>query len=171
MDIRIATMADILSVSKIYADIQADKEWSENTGWTFSVYPTMLTARSAIDRRELYVGVEDGVIIGSMILSKGRPPEYKDGNWKYSADEEDIMTIHVLAVSPSVFRRGYGTKFMQFYEDFALKNGCHYLRFDASDKNMMAMAFFLKLGYSTAGEIDITFNNVLIHQRLFEKKI
>ena len=38
--------------------------------------------------------------------------------------------------------------FVEFYEQYALSNGCPYLRIDTNERNARARAMYKKLGYS-----------------------
>ena len=68
--------------------------------------------------------------------------------------------------------RGYGNAFEQFYEEYALKNGCHYLRIDTNAKNGRAREFYRKLGYSEADIVQTSFNGLQeIDLVLLEKKL
>ena len=61
--------------------------------------------------------------------------------------------LHTLAVSPSRAGQGIGTRFEQFYEQYALEHGCHYLRIDTNRKNTAARGLYKKLGYQERGII------------------
>ena len=49
---------------------------------------------------------------------------------------------------------------MAFYEEYARRQGCRYLRMDTNVKNARARAMYAKLGYREIGVIPTTFNGI-----------
>ena len=62
--------------------------------------------------------------------------------------KRQVMVLHTLAVDPECSGRGYGGKFIDFYEKYASENGCDYLRIDTNVKNTIARHIYEKHGYS-----------------------
>ena len=57
------------------------------------------------------------------------------------------MVLHTLVVSPYCVKKGIGTKFVAFYEQYAKENNCPELRMDTNAKNLVARKLYKKLGY------------------------
>lgn len=70
------------------------------------------------------------------------------------------MVLHTLVVSPRIKGVGYGTKFVAFYEQYALDHGCRYLRMDTNEKNQAARSLYRKLGYTEVGVVPTVFNGI-----------
>ena len=49
---------------------------------------------------------------------------------------------------------------MEYYETYALENGCRYLRMDTNARNTRARTMYRKLGYREAGIVPTTFNGI-----------
>lgn len=49
---------------------------------------------------------------------------------------------------------------MKFYEDYALKNNCKYLRIDTNEKNKVARRIYKFLGYEEIDIIPCVFNGL-----------
>ena len=64
--IRKAVMEDIPQITQIYCDI-LDLEAAQkgHTGWVKGIYPSKATALESVEQGEMYVMVEDGVIVAS----------------------------------------------------------------------------------------------------------
>lgn len=171
--IRQATYDDIDAVSKIYDEIHANEEQGLSTvGWIKGVYPTEETARNAIACGELFVEVQNGAVVGAAIINQKQVDAYEKGNWIYPAKDNEVMVLHTLVISPSQAEKGYGKKFIEFYEQYALSKGCHYLRIDTNARNSKARAMYEKLGFSERGIIPTTFNGISgIDLVLLEKRI
>jgi len=80
--------------------------------------------------------------------------------------------LHTLVISPSVSRQGCGRAFVDFYERYALANGCPYLRMDTNEKNVRARAMYKKLGYTEIGAVPCVFNGIEgVNLVLLEKRL
>lgn len=112
------------------------------------------------------------------IINREQGEKYKDVNWAYDAPKDEVMVLSTLVVSPRVAGEGIGTKFISFYENYALESGCRYLRLDTNENNVYVRKLYEKLGYKEAstlssefyvpGRINLAFSEELIY---FEKKL
>lgn len=173
MIFRKAVIGDIDAIEKIYSDTHTLEESGKVTiGWVREIYPTRETAVAALDRGDLFVGVDDEKIVGTAVINQVQVKEYYDGNWEFPADDSEVMVLHALVISPDEAGRGLGKAFVAFYEEYALLHGCHYLRMDTNEKNVRARALYKKLGFSERGNIPCTFNGIHgVQLILLEKKI
>lgn len=158
---RTATSADIGQIAKIYEQIHTETEAGRlTTQWVRDVYPTAKTAEEAIQRGEMFVEEEEGQIVAAARINQEQASEYANASWIHHAPDNQVMVLHTLVVSPSAEGRGYGSKFVAFYEEYALAHGCHYLRMDTSTKNLAARALYKKLGYWECGTVLSEFNGI-----------
>lgn len=67
---------------------------------------------------------------------------------------------HTLVVDPQIAGHGYGRAFVAFYEQYAKKHGCPYLRMDTNAINTAARRFYAKLGFRESGIVGCTFNGI-----------
>ncbi|CEM61950.1 GNAT family N-acetyltransferase [Treponema phagedenis] len=160
--IRKATDKDIKRVVEIYEKvIKNDMDGARVVGWTLGIYPTEETAAEALKEGTLFVMEKDGTVVASARIDKNQPAAYADVNWQdKNAHSRNVMVIHTLSVDPDYSGKGYGKEFIQFYEDYALKNGCPYLRIDTFDTNKVSRGLYKSLGYHEAGIISCNFNNI-----------
>ena len=158
---RRAAKDDIPGVVRIYEKIfELEARGKANTGWIKGVYPTEGTAREALSEEELFVFEEGGRVLASARINRKQEPEYANCSWTYDAPDSEVMVIHTLVVDPEASGRGVGGGFVRFYEDYALRNSCPYLRMDTNVINSAARALYKKLGYSEQGVISCTFNGI-----------
>lgn len=159
--IRSAAVADIPQVSAIYDRIHEKEAGGKGTtGWIPGVYPTEETARDALARQELFVLEQDGKVLAAAKINQEQVSEYALCPWSVDAPAEQIMVLHTLVVDPETAGRGLGRAFVAFYEEYALKNGCRYLRMDTNEKNLPARKLYQKLGYREAGIVPCEFNGI-----------
>ena len=174
MQFRKATSADILSIAEIYEEIHTEEEAGRATiGWERGVYPTKATAETALNRDDLFVGVEkDGSIFGAVIINQQQVDVYEGAAWIYLAKDEEVMVLHTLVISPRYAGKGYGEAFARFYEDYARDNNCPVLRIDTNERNERARRLYKKLGYRESDMVPCQFNGIDgVHLVLLEKKL
>lgn len=160
--IRKGTAADIPQIAAIYDRIHDQEEAGRvSIGWVRGVYPTADTARTILDAGELFVLEEDGAVAAAARINQDQVPEYAQAAWACpSAPADRIMVLHTLVVDPLHGGKGLGTAFVRFYEDYALKHGCPYLRMDTNEKNRNARALYAHLGYREADIVPCCFNGI-----------
>ncbi|MBR2502828.1 MAG: GNAT family N-acetyltransferase [Oscillospiraceae bacterium] len=161
MIIRKATAADIDAVAKIYEEIHSEEALGKvTTGWLKGIYPVKSTAQNALEKDWLFVAEENGEILSAAIINKYQGPIYEEAIWEFEADEEEVMVLHTLVVSPSSKQQGIGTKMVAFYEQYAAENGCHELRMDTNARNTIARKLYKKLGYKEVSIVPCVFNGI-----------
>ena len=173
--IRKAKKEDIERVVEIYDHIHdAEEKGAIFVGWNRKIYPTKKTAEAAVDRDDLYVMIDDvsDEMVATAIINKIQVDVYKDANWKFNAQDDEVMVLHTLIVDPNKKNKGYGRKFVEFYENLAKDNGCKVLRIDTNEKNTNARQFYKKINYREAGVVPCEFNGLKnVHLVLLEKQI
>ena len=173
--IRNATKDDIEAIANIYDKIHRAEETKQAViGWNRSIYPVRETAIHALERGDLFVltDQETEQVVGTAILNQIQVPEYYGASWEYDVSDSEVMVMHTLCINPEEKGKGYGKEFEEFYEKYALLNGCHYLRIDTNAKNVAARAFYKKLGYKEIAIVPCVFNGLPdVNLVLLEKKI
>ena len=161
MDIRKATISDLDAVARIYdAQHTAEEAGKSTVGWIRGVYPTRATAQAALDRDDLFVLCEDGLVRGTAIINQIQVDVYAGAPWQYSAPDDRICVLHTLVIHPAAKGRGLGRAFVAFYENFARTMNCPELRMDTNARNSIARALYKRLGYREIGVVPTTFNGI-----------
>lgn len=159
--IRIANLADLNRIDEIYNEIHTEIEAGRAViGWIRGVYPARDIAETSIRLREMYVLEEEGRILACGRINRCQGPEYDDARWSFPANADSVLVLHTLVVSPKAQGRGYGKRFVAFYEDMARRTGCTALRIDTNALNKPARALYKKLGYTEACIIPTSFNGI-----------
>ena len=161
MNIRKATSDDLAAVESIYDEIHdAEEKGIITTGWLKGIYPVRSVAESALQRDDLYVMEEDGIICGAALINQIQVDVYAGAPWKHDVPDDRVCVLHTLVISPKANGRGLGKRFVQFYEDYALKNGMPELRIDTNERNVKARAMYRKLGYEEIDIVPTVFNGI-----------
>ena len=159
--VRKATEADIPAVTAIYdALLDREEQGLLSTGWTRGVYPTEQTARDALRAGTLYVMEREGRVTAAAKIDQSQMEQYSRCRWQHDAPPEQVLVLHTLVVSPRCKGKGYGTKFVHYYEDCARKRGCPFLRMDTNAVNAAARSLYRKLGYREACVVPCEFNGI-----------
>lgn len=156
-----AQKGHIDAIEGIYSRIiDAQGAGGSYVGWQRGVYPTRQTALDSLARGDLFVCVDGGQVAAAAIINRIQVPVYAEVGWLYPAAPEEVMVLHTLVVDPLMAGRGYGSKFVDFYEKYALENGCTVLRMDTNEKNAAARRLYARLGYREAGIVPCVFNGI-----------
>lgn len=161
MIIQKAERANLDTVAEIYSRIHTEEENGKtSTGWIRGIYPTRKTAEDALLRKDLFVGIDKGKVIGSAIINQTQPKAYYKGHWDIDAPEEKTMILHTLVVDPQYAGNGYGKAFIKNYEEYALSQGCPYLRIDTQEQNQRARSMYRNAGYMETDIVPCVFNGI-----------
>lgn len=158
---RKAVMNDIDRIVEIYDEILSETEKGRmTTDWVRNVYPTRESAKASIQCGDMFVEEDAGQIVAAAKINQEQVAEYAGADWRYDVPKDQVMVLHTLVVSVGKAGKGYGSKFVAFYEKYALEHGCHYLRMDTSVNNLNARALYKKLGYEEVSVIVSEFNGI-----------
>lgn len=173
MIFRKAEKMDLEQIEEIYSLAHTEEEEGRSSvGWIRGQYPTRATAEEAFKRGDLFVAEDAGRMIGTAIINQRQVDVYKDGKWLYDAPEDQVMVLHTFVISPRESGRGYGKRFVGFYEEYAKKHGCPCLRMDTNEKNGRARDMYKRLGYHEVGIVPCTFQGIEgVRLVLLEKKL
>lgn len=173
MMIRKVEERDIEAVSQIYENIHTEVEEGRIVnGWIRGLYPTIDTVKAGLERGDFFVLEKDGRILAATILNYVQDEAYKDADWIYPAEDEEVLVMHTLVVEPKEAGKGYAGKFLDFYEEYAREKGCKVLRLDTLAMNDRAKTVYLGRGYRFAGLVKSNFYTIgIVPMICFEKKL
>jgi GNAT superfamily N-acetyltransferase len=161
MIIRKATKDDIARIVAIYSAIHDEEESGRvSIGWNRAIYPVRETAEDAVARGDMFVEEDDGRIVATGIINQRQVPVYANCHWEYDAPDKEVMVLHTLVVDPHIKGHGYGTAFVNYYEQYAEEHGCRFLRMDTNVINASARKLYAKLGYKEPGIVPCVFNGI-----------
>ena len=174
MNIRKAQWSDLDPVAQLYDEIHdAEAAGRLTTGWLRGIYPVRRTAELALQRGDLYV-LEDGAsLLGAAVINQLQVDVYAGAPWQYDTEDDAVCVLHTLVISPRAERRGLGSAFVHYYEDYARAHGCAELRIDTNARNLAARKLYKQLGYQEIAVVPTVFNGipdvdlVLLEKHLF----
>jgi ribosomal protein S18 acetylase RimI-like enzyme len=145
-----ATEEDLPVIGEMFAEC---KEYLESRGiiqWD-EKYPSHEYFENAMQGEELFVLKQQQKIIGAMVLDEWQTPEWEKANWSITKGKP--LILHSFCVDPSAQGGGYGSKMLQFAEDFAKDHSYGALRLDTYSGNEGAVSFYEKRDYKITGKV------------------
>ena len=89
--------------------------------------------------------------------------------WKYNGEFHLSDTADILKDNGIYFSNSSS---IDFYEEYALQQSCHYLHIDTNERNATARQFYRNRGYREIGVCPCDFNGLMgVRLVLLEKKI
>ena len=160
--VRKAVMTDAPRIAEIYEAIHTEEEQGNAfIGWQRGIYPTLATAELGISEGDMFVLADEADrIVAAARLNQQQCPQYAEADWHYSAEDDEVMVMHTLVVDPAEQGKHCGAEMLLFYEDYAKRSGCRYLRIDTNERNKTARAFYGKYGYTEVGTVMGEFNGM-----------
>lgn len=164
--IRKATAADLPGVDAIYnAILDREEQGPVYTNWQRGKYPTIDTARAALEAGTLYVGEEGGALWGVVNLNGEQLPEYDAIPWSIPARRDQVGVIHTLCIHPDWSGRGLARELAAFCEAECRRQGKTVIRLDTWEGNLPANRLYPSIGYRYAGAAEFFFMG-FIHETL-----
>ena len=146
------------AVCEMYA--QTVKALEENINypkWSKD-HPSVEYIDESISRGELFACVENGEILGAVVLSENPEGSYELGDWKVKLERGEYLVIHTLATNPSHQHKGVGSFLVDGCIDYAKANGYKAIRLDVVPENSPAVKLYKSKGFTYAGTKDLMRN-------------
>jgi ribosomal protein S18 acetylase RimI-like enzyme len=144
---KILELPEIIGLSRACADYMIQNgifQWNSH-------YPSEGIFKNDIHRKELYVLVDNSLIVACIAISNFMDVEYAPVKW-LTPNKKNIY-IHRLAVHPEHQRKGYARQLMDFAETYARDNKFNSIRLDTFSKNERNQKFYETRGYQKLEEI------------------
>lgn len=143
--IRRAEADDAERILTLYGSVKDSPfcTWNEYYPSEEEVYPD-------IDRGDLFVMEEDGILIGTISLTEEDDADHLP-LWKLT---EDLKTgeLERVCVSPAFSGRGLALELVKAGEEILRERGCGGARLLCAKINLPAYRTYIKAGYSVSGE-------------------
>ena len=152
MIIRKANKRDLEGIMKMYKSCvngmieNGIDQWDET-------YPNQEIINEDVTKGTYYVLEMDGTIIGGINIDQNQDDTYLPLKWK---DESNaFLVVHRLGVKEEFWNKKIGKYLMLFTESIVIKKGLKSIRLDTYSGNLKAMQFYIRLGYTELGTINL----------------
>ncbi|CAM4120755.1 GNAT family N-acetyltransferase [Mesobacillus thioparans] len=148
--IETATEDDLPVIGEMFTDC---KEYLESRGilqWD-EKYPNHEYFENAMQGEELFIMKKGDDTIGVMVLDEWQSHEWEKADWTETNGKP--LVLHSFCIDPSAQGGGFGSKMLQFAEEFASDHGYAALLLDTYSGNKGAVGFYEKRGYKQTGTV------------------
>ncbi len=143
----LAKLTDIDRIMEITKSVVQNMRDNGFEQWTDD-YPNVEVFTNDINRNELFVYKEDGVVLGMICVTDVLTPSYETvAGW----NDDKAIVIHRIMVDPNTHTKGIGYKLMAFADVYAKEKGFTHLRVDTHADNERMKNLILKSKYKYIG--------------------
>lgn len=149
MEIRSARKNESTKVIEFYYDMIEKMQASEyRPTWKMGVYPTEEYLASLVQRGQVFIGLENGLIVGAMALNHDCNESYSEVNWSITANKHEVTILHLLSILPECGGRGCGMQMLDFAKHRAAQEKQKSIRLDVMGENLPAIRLYEAAGFS-----------------------
>ncbi len=120
--------------------------------WSYGKHPTDDMLRSYIDNGEMYILIENGRTAGMAAIVMCQDQDYEVIQWTESLMNDEVATLHLLAVCPEFQGRALGGFILDQAIELVGRNGKKTLRLDVLESNLPAQHMYEKSGFLYRGK-------------------
>lgn len=142
-------------VSDMYSRVVRHLEETTNYPRWSKDYPCRESVNEAIKKGEQYACMENGRILGAVVLNDDPKGNYEAGDWRENLKRGEYLVIHTLAVDLSAQHKGVGGYMVERCAEIAVHEGYKAVRTDVVPDNIPAINLYKQKGFTFAGEKDL----------------
>ena len=144
---------DFERVKNVYIDIidNTPQIW-KHARWVYGKHPSDESIQEYIDRGEMYFLMDGEEAAGVVVISMCQGEDYETVNWMEDLENDQVATLHLLAVCPAYSGRNLGFRILEEAMEITVKNGKKALRLDTLKTNLPAQKMYERAGFSCRGE-------------------
>lgn len=150
--------AQLHAVTELYHRTVQHLEATVNYPKWSAEHPSDQGIRDAVDGGVQYICVQNGEVLGAVMLNENPEGDYAAGEWSRALNEGEYLVIHALAVHPLFAHKGVGTFMVERCEETARQGGYRAIRLDVVPGNLPAERLYQKMGFTYAGTKDLRRN-------------
>ena len=151
----LATMQDLHRIEKLFEDVCKSQETEKYSAkWVYGVYPSKDDFMEYIDNKNLYLLLEDHVLVGSFTITK----------------EEKAYALHLFTIHPEYRGRGLALEGLNKIFEIVKELGGTKLQLDVIKGNLPAENLYLKAGFEYLCEKEVFYEDTgRLDMKFFER--
>lgn len=123
-----------------------------NARWIYGLHPTDDMIRAYLDRKEMFIYSDDGRIAGLIAVTMYQGEEYHSINWRTDCGDDEVASLHILAVAPEYQGKGISGQMMEAVIDLIRNRGRKTVRLDVLSTNAPAQHLYESMGFEYCGK-------------------
>lgn len=132
--------------------IENTPEIEKYARWVYGKHPTDEALRSFIENGEMYLLADGGTVAGMVAIVMHQGPDYEDIPWTEKLENDQVATLHLLAVCPEYRGRSLGNTILELAGELAKQQGKRAIRLDVLESNRPARHLYEKNGFIFRGK-------------------
>lgn len=115
--------------------------------WIIGTYPSDEYLKQLTVNGQVFLGMEHERIVAAMVLNHHPNEDYETVFWQVDASDAEVTILHLLAVLPEYWGRGFGKELLCFADQFLRAKGQKALRLDVMEENLPARRLYAQNGF------------------------
>jgi ribosomal protein S18 acetylase RimI-like enzyme len=132
--------------------IENTPEIEKYARWVYGKHPTDEGLRSYIENGEMYLLMDQDTVAGMVAIVMHQGVDYETVSWAEKLGNDQVATLHILAVCPEYRGRALGSTILELAEELAKQQGKRAMRLDVLESNLPAQRMYEKAGYVYRGK-------------------
>ena len=132
--------------------IENTPEIEKYARWVYGKHPTDEALRLFIENGEMYLLADGGTVAGMVAIVMHQGPDYEDIPWTEKLENDQVATLHLLAVCPEYRGRALGSTILELAGELAKQHGKKAVRLDVLESNLPAQHLYEKNGFIYRGK-------------------
>ena len=120
--------------------------------WVYGKHPTDEALRSYIENGEMFLLTDRDTVAGMVAIVMHQGTDYEDILWAEKLENDQVATLHLLAVCPEYRGRALGNMILELAGELAEQQGKKAVRLDVLESNLPAQRMYEKAGYEYRGK-------------------
>jgi ribosomal protein S18 acetylase RimI-like enzyme len=132
--------------------IENTPEIEKYARWVYGKHPTDEGLRSYIENGEMYLLMDQDTVAGMVVIVMHQGPDYEAVPWAEKLENDQVATLHLLAVCPEYRGSALGNTILELAADLAKQQEKKAMRLDVLESNLPAQRMYEKAGYVYRGK-------------------
>ena len=132
--------------------IENTPEIDKTARWVYGKHPTDEALRSFIENGEMYLLADGGTVAGMVAIVMHQGTDYEDIPWTEKLENDQVATLHLLAVCPEYRGRALGNTILELAGELAKQQEKKAVRLDVLESNLPAQRMYEKVGFVHRGK-------------------
>ena len=143
---------DFGTVRSVYEDvIRHTPDIGKHARWEYGRHPTDEGLRTHIRNGEMYLLTDGDRIAGAAVIVMRQGPEYEAVPWAEKLDNDQVATVHLLAVRPEYRGQSLSLTILELACGLAKQKGRKAVRLDVLESNLPARRIYERAGFELRG--------------------
>ena len=139
--------------------INHTRDMNIHARWVYGQHPTDTMIQAYIDRREMYLFMDEQNVAGMIAVTMYQGEDYHEIPWSQNLKDDEVASLHILAVTPEYQGKGISKTMLEEIISLVREKGKKALRLDVLASNTPAQRMYERLGFCYRGKQNLYAEN------------